>query len=66
MATNAVNAALAAAAALAASVAILESSKYNEKDAAKDTGVSQKEVAKAWHRAREQVMAGGELPERQG
>ncbi|TDI82595.1 MAG: hypothetical protein E2O79_06220 [Caldithrix sp.] len=39
-------------------------SKYSEKDAAHDTGVSTKEVERAWHDAREDAMAEGYLPER--
>ena len=39
--------------------------KYTEKDAAKDTGVKQKEVEKAWHDARSNAQKAGELPERQ-
>lgn len=38
---------------------------YTEKDAAKDTGVKQKEVEKAWHDARSDAQKAGELPERQ-
>ena len=37
---------------------------YNEKDAAKDTGVSVKEVNQAWHDARDDAMKSGELNER--
>ena len=39
--------------------------KYTEKDAAKDTGVKLKEVAQAWHDARDHAMNAGLLPERQ-
>ena len=38
--------------------------KYTEKNAAKDTGVSLKEVSKAWHQARVDAQRAGELPER--
>ncbi|CAE7270685.1 unnamed protein product [Symbiodinium microadriaticum] len=37
---------------------------YTKKDAAKDTGVSLKEVSKAWHQARDDAQKAGELPER--
>ncbi len=39
-------------------------SAYNEKDAAKDTDSSSKEVSEAWHQAREDAQKSGELPER--
>lgn len=34
--------------------------KYTEKDAARDTGVSEKEVNRAWHQARDDAMRSGE------
>lgn len=40
------------------------SGKYSEKDAAKDTGSSGKEVAEAWHSAKDDAAASGQLPER--
>jgi len=38
--------------------------KYTEKDAARDTHSSLKEVNAAWHQARVDAQACGELPER--
>jgi len=38
--------------------------KYTEKDCARDTHSSLKEVSAAWHQAREDAQASGELPER--
>lgn len=40
------------------------SSNYDEEKAAKDTGVSIKEVKEAWHTAREQAQKAGQLDER--
>ncbi len=40
-------------------------SKYTEKDAAKDTKSSTKEVDGAWHKAREDATESGHLKERQ-
>ncbi|OGM94671.1 hypothetical protein A2524_02085 [Candidatus Wolfebacteria bacterium RIFOXYD12_FULL_48_21] len=37
---------------------------YTEKDAAKDTGSSGKETARAWHSARDDAAASGELESR--
>ena len=37
---------------------------YGKSDAAKDTNSSVKEVSQAWHQAREDAQAAGELPER--
>lgn len=37
---------------------------YTEKDAAKDTGSSEKEVSRAWHSARDDAASSGELEER--
>ena len=37
---------------------------YDKKDAAADTGVSTKEVSRAWHDARDDAQKAGELPER--
>jgi hypothetical protein len=39
--------------------------RYTEKDAAKETGVKEKEVARAWHDARDDAMKAGWLDERQ-
>jgi hypothetical protein len=39
-------------------------SKYTEKDAAKDTNSSNKEVESNWHQAREDARASGELTDR--
>lgn len=39
-------------------------SKYTEKNAARDTKSSVKEVNKAWHQAREDASSSGELNER--
>jgi hypothetical protein len=39
--------------------------KYDEKDAAKDTSSSEKEVREAHHRAREDAHNSGMLPERE-
>lgn len=38
---------------------------YEKKDAAKDTGASPNEVARAWHDARDDAQAEGQLPERE-
>jgi hypothetical protein len=38
--------------------------RYTEKDAAKDTNSSVKEVKEAWHEAREKAAQSGELWER--
>lgn len=38
--------------------------KYDEKDAARDTGASNKEVAQTWHQARDDARASGELSDR--
>ncbi len=37
---------------------------YTAKDAAKDTGSSGKETARAWHSARDDASSSGELDER--
>ncbi len=37
---------------------------YDKPDAAKDTGVSIKEVAETWHQAKDDAQRAGELPER--
>jgi hypothetical protein len=39
--------------------------KYTAKDAAKDTGASGKETARAWHDARQDAQNAGELSERE-
>ena len=38
---------------------------YDKKDAARDTDSSTKDVSRAWHDAREDAQAAGELPERE-
>jgi len=38
--------------------------KYTESDAAEETESSEKEVAEAWHSARDDAASSGHLPER--
>ncbi len=38
--------------------------KYNEEDAAEETGSSSSKTEEAWHEAREHAQEDGELPER--
>jgi len=37
---------------------------YGKEDAAKETGVSGKELGRTWHQAREDAASSGHLPER--
>lgn len=39
--------------------------KYDEKDVAKETGVSVKEASGAWHQAREDARESGEIPKKE-
>ncbi len=43
----------------------MSKNKYTEKDAAKDTGSSVKDVNHAWHAARDDAQDSGELSERE-
>jgi hypothetical protein len=43
---------------------VMAENKYTESDAAKETQSSTKEVAEAWHAARDDAAASGDLDER--